>query len=161
MTSISSQIATMKTNTALADAKKEKTTTNDVTDSNMFLKLMLKQMESQDPTEPTDNSQWLAQMAQYSSLESMNNLNKSFGAVADQLSQMNDTIATNASITQTLSLVGKGVTLNIPETNEEGITTYKKVEGVVSEASFEDGESMITVDGKNYPIGYVQSIRTN
>lgn len=161
MTSISSQIATMKTNTALADAKKERTTTNDVTDSNMFLKLMLKQMESQDPTEPTDNSQWLAQMAQYSSLESMNNLNKSFGAVADQLSQMNDTIATNASITQTLSLVGKGVTLNIPETNEEGITTYKKVEGVVSEASFEDGESMITVDGKNYPIGYVQSIRTN
>ena len=161
MTSISSQIATMKTNTALADAKKEKTTTNDVTDSNMFLKLMLKQMESQDPTEPTDNSQWLAQMAQYSSLESMNNLNKSFGAVADQLSQMNDTIATNASITQTLSLVGKGVTLNIPETNEEGITTYKKVEGVVSEASFEDGESMITVDGKHYPIGYVQSIRTN
>ncbi|MGN0017599.1 MAG: flagellar hook assembly protein FlgD [Candidatus Gastranaerophilaceae bacterium] len=161
MTSISSQIATMKTNTALADAKKEKTTTNDVTDSNMFLKLMLKQMESQDPTEPTDNSQWLAQMAQYSSLESMNNLNKSFGAVADQLSQMNDTIATNASITQTLSLVGKGVTLNIPETNEEGITTYKKVEGVVSEASFEGGESMITVDGKNYPIGYVQSIRTN
>lgn len=161
MTSISSQIATMKTNTALADAKKEKTTTNDVTDSNMFLKLMLKQMESQDPTQPTDNSQWLAQMAQYSSLESMNNLNKSFGAVADQLSQMNDTIATNASITQTLSLVGKGVTLNIPETNEEGITTYKKVEGVVSEASFEDGESMITVDGKNYPIGYVQSIRTN
>ncbi len=161
MTSISSQIATMKTNTALADAKKERTTTNDVTDSNMFLKLMLKQMESQDPTEPTDNSQWLAQMAQYSSLESMNNLNKSFGAVADQLSQMNDTIATNASITQTLSLVGKGVTLNIPETNEEGITTYKKVEGVVSEASFEGGESMITVDGKNYPIGYVQSIRTN
>ena len=161
MTSISSQIATMKTNTALADAKKERTTTNDVTDSNMFLKLMLKQMESQDPTQPTDNSQWLAQMAQYSSLESMNNLNKSFGAVADQLSQMNDTIATNASITQTLSLVGKGVTLNIPETNEEGITTYKKVEGVVSEASFEDGESMITVDGKNYPIGYVQSIRTN
>ena len=161
MTSISSQNATMKTNTALADAKKERTTTNDVTDSNMCLKLMLKQMESQDPTEPTDNSQWLAQMAQYSSLESMNNLNKSFGAVADQLSQMNDTIATNASITQTLSLVGKGVTLNIPETNEEGITTYKKVEGVVSEASFEGGESMITVDGKNYPIGYVQSIRTN
>ena len=145
MTSISSQIATMKTNTALADAKKERTTTNDVTDSNMFLKLMLKQMESQDPTEPTDNSQWLAQMAQYSSLESMNNLNKSFGAVADQLSQMNDTIATNASITQTLSLVGKDVTLNIPETNEEGITTYTKVNGVVSEASFVGGESMVTI----------------
>ena len=72
MTSISSQIATMKTNTAISDAKQEKTTTtNDVTDSNMFLKLMLKQMESQDPTEPTDNSQWLAQMAQYSTLEAI------------------------------------------------------------------------------------------
>lgn len=75
MSSITSQITSMQTNTAIAESKQEKKGTNDVTDSNMFLKLMLKQMEQQDPTEPTDNSQWLAQMAQYSSLEAMNNLN--------------------------------------------------------------------------------------
>ena len=149
----------MKTNTALAEARREKTTNNDITDSNMFLKLMLKQMEYQDPTEPTDNSQWLAQMAQYSSLEAMNNLNTKFGSVADQLSKMNDTIATNASITQTLSLIGKDVVLNVPQTDEEGITTYKQIQGTVSEASFEGGDSLIKVDGRNYPIGYVKAIK--
>ncbi|MBQ3312106.1 hypothetical protein IJG72_08520 [bacterium] len=160
MTSISEQLAVMKTNTALAEAKRAKTTNNnDVTDSNMFLKLMLKQMEYQDPTEPTDNSQWLAQMAQYSSLEAMNNLNTKFGSVADQLSKMNDTIATNASITQTLSLIGKDVVLNVPQTDEEGITTYKQIQGTVSEASFEGGDSLIKVDGRNYPIGYVKAIK--
>ena len=85
MSSITSQITSMQTNTAIAESKQEKKGSNDVTDANMFLKLMLKQMEQQDPTEPTDNSQWLAQMAQYSSLEAMNNLNSSFGKVADQL----------------------------------------------------------------------------
>ena len=111
MSSITSQITSMQTNTAIAESKQEKKGTNDVTDSNMFLKLMLKQMEQQDPTEPTDNSQWLAQMAQYSSLEAMNNLNSSFSDVAKELSTMNDTIASNASITQTLSLISKYVIL--------------------------------------------------
>ena len=167
MSSITSQITSMQTNTAIAESKQEKKGTNDVTDSNMFLKLMLKQMEQQDPTEPTDNSQWLAQMAQYSSLEAMNNLNSSFGEVANQLKTMNETISSNASITQTLSLVGKDVTLNVPKTDEKGkvITDekgniqYDKVEGTVSEASFTDGTGYIKVGDKSYPIGYVDSIK--
>lgn len=122
MSSITSQLTQLQTNTAINESKQEKKGTNDVTDANMFLKLMLKQMEQQDPTEPTDNSQWLAQMAQYSSLEAMNNLNSSFSDVADQLKTMNETIASNASITQTLSLVGKDVTLNVPKTDENGKT---------------------------------------
>ena len=84
--SITSELTYMKTYSALQEAKQEKKGSNDVTDANMFLKLMLKQMEQQDPTEPTDNSQWLAQMAQYSSLEAMNNLNSSFSDVAKELS---------------------------------------------------------------------------
>ena len=167
MSSITSQITSMQTNTALAESKQEKKGTNDVTDANMFLKLMLKQMEQQDPTEPTDNSQWLAQMAQYSSLEAMNNLNTSFGKVADQLSYMNDIIASNASITQTLSLVGKEVTLQVPKVDENGKAVldekgnqvYNEVKGTVTEASFAGGEGIISIGDKSYPIGYVESIR--
>ena len=167
MSSITSQITSMQTKTAIPESKQEKKCTNDVTDSNMFLKLMLKQMDQQDPTEPTDYSQWLAQMAQYSSLEAMNNLNSSFGEVANQLKTMNETISSNASITQTLSLVGKDVTLNVPKTDEKGkvITDekgniqYDKVEGTVSEASFTDGTGYIKVGDKSYPIGYVDSIK--
>ena len=49
--SVTSQIAQMQSQTAIIESKQEKNTTNDMTDSNMFLKLMLKQMEQQDPTE--------------------------------------------------------------------------------------------------------------
>ena len=167
MSSITSQLTQLQTNTAINESKQEKKGTNDVTDANMFLKLMLKQMEQQDPTEPTDNSQWLAQMAQYSSLEAMNNLNSSFGKVADQLATMNDTIASNASISQTLSLVGKEVTLQVPKIDDKGKPVlddkgkqvYNEVKGTVTEASFAGGEGVISIGDKSYPIGYVESIR--
>lgn len=43
-----------------------------------FLKLLITQMRYQDPLSPMDNTQFLAQMAQFSSLEQMQNLNESF-----------------------------------------------------------------------------------
>ena len=43
-----------------------------------FLKLMLTQMQHQDPLQPMDNQQMVSQMAQFSSLEQMANMNKNF-----------------------------------------------------------------------------------
>lgn len=40
-----------------------------------FLKLLITQMQYQDPLNPMDNQQFMAQMAQFSSLEQMQNLN--------------------------------------------------------------------------------------
>ena len=75
VSSVYNQITDMKNATSQAEAadKAKNGIKNDMTDKNMFLKLMLKQMEYQDPTEPTSNEQWLSQMAQYSSLESAQN----------------------------------------------------------------------------------------
>jgi flagellar basal-body rod modification protein FlgD len=42
-----------------------------------FLKLLVTQMQNQDPTKPMDDTQFIAQLAQFSSLEQMQNLNKS------------------------------------------------------------------------------------
>ena len=36
-------------------------------DYTMFLQLMLAQLENQDPTSPMENTEWLSQLAQYSS----------------------------------------------------------------------------------------------
>ena len=156
---VTSMITQLQTTTAINDSKQPKTSTNDVTDSNMFLKLMLKQMEQQDPTEPTDNSQWLAQMAQYSSLEAMNNLNASFSEVSNQITALNDAVAQNSVISQTLSLVGKNVTLSVPEIDEDGNLQYHDLTGNVNEVSFENGQGLISVNGENYPIDCIKSIR--
>lgn len=160
MSSVNSVLSQMQTQTAINESKQDKKSTNDVTDSNMFLKLMLKQMEQQDPTEPTDNSQWLAQMAQYSTLEAMNNLNSSFGDVSNKLSSLNDSINSSNIISQTLSLVGKDVTVSVPVLNDQGkVTSYQDVKGTVDEVSFDNGAGKINVNGKTYSISDISSIR--
>ena len=71
MSSISTEITNMQNQTAYYNQQNKTTTNGMANDSNMFLTLMLQQLQNQDPTQPTDNTEWLAQLAQYSSLESI------------------------------------------------------------------------------------------
>ena len=77
-----------------------------------FLKLMLTQMQHQDPLDPMDNQQMVAQMAQFSSLEQMSNLNKNF----EQAS------ATTAFMDAT-RLLGKEIHISNPNYQEGGSAT--------------------------------------
>src|SRR3954470_21741146 len=43
-------------------------------DKDLFLKLMVEQLRHQDPMNPTDGNEWLAQMAQFNSVEQLGNL---------------------------------------------------------------------------------------
>lgn len=54
-----------------------------------FLQLLVLQMQNQDPLEPTDNAEMIAQLAQFSALEQMNNLNEKFAEFAGNLDQLN------------------------------------------------------------------------
>ena len=50
-----------------------------------FLKLLTTQMQSQDPTNPMDNSQFVSQLAQFSQLASMQDLNTSVNNLSGQI----------------------------------------------------------------------------
>ena len=50
-----------------------------------FLKLMTEQMKNQDPMKPTDNGEFLGQMAQFSSVSSLNKLEQTVSQLAQSL----------------------------------------------------------------------------
>ena len=116
---------------------------------------MLKQLENQDPTEPTDNTQWLSQLAQYSSLEQMTQLNEGISKCMNYMSSMYNDMSANSEITQTLSLIGKEVTVKDPD-DPSGT---RKISGKVSEASFEDGSGRIKIGSNFYSIANILTVK--
>ena len=105
-----------------------------------FLKLLMTQMTHQDPTEPMDNSQFIAQMAQFSSLEQMYNVSNGFNKMAS-IMQSNEAAGT----------LGKVVDLDV-----EG----EQVSGVVE--GFTRGENpQIQVNGNFYKMDYVRAVYSN
>lgn len=67
-----------------------------VLDKDAFLKLMLTQLQHQNPLEPMDNTEFIAQMAQFSSVEqlanistSMENMHMMTALISAQLDEMN------------------------------------------------------------------------
>ena len=159
--SVTSEITSMQNQTAFYKLQENKqNTTNSLTeanDSNMFLTLMLQQLQNQDPTEPTDNTEWLSQLAQYSSLEQMTKMNEGLENCTKYMASLYQDMTTSSEITQTLSLIGKDVTLKDPDDP----TGTKRISGTVTEASFEDGTGQIKVGDKYYSISYILNVKDN
>uniref|UniRef100_UPI0025499B54 flagellar hook capping FlgD N-terminal domain-containing protein n=2 Tax=Pseudomonadota TaxID=1224 RepID=UPI0025499B54 len=68
-----------------------------------FLKLLVAQMNNQDPLNPMDNAQVTSQMAQIQQVTSLSTVNTSINGLGSQLSQM--------QALQAVSLVGRGVSV--------------------------------------------------
>ncbi len=86
-----------KAATSAADRKAQGTL-----DKDAFLQLLVTQLRYQDPLSPMDDKQFIAQMAQFTSLEQMQNMNKSF-----QLSQSYNMIGKFVYTSKFNSMTGK------------------------------------------------------
>lgn len=81
-----------------------------------FLKLLLTQVQNQDPLNPMEDKEFVAQLAQFSSLEQLQNVN----------SILKDSLGTNATLTRTMntaaatSLIGKDVVIGTDTINFRG-----------------------------------------
>ena len=60
---------------------------NAAMDKNDFLKILITQLSHQDPTQPMQDKEFIAQMAQFSSLEQITNMSEGLSKVADLVSR--------------------------------------------------------------------------
>ena len=104
-----------------------------------FLKLLVAQMTSQDPLNPQKDTEFIAQMAQFSALEQA----KTMQSDVAQLRVEQLALQANA-------LIGRTVDLQTP--NETTAT------GIVSAIQMEAGTPKLIVDGQRYDLSQVLTI---
>lgn len=97
-----------------------KTSSNDALGKDAFLQLLVTQMKNQNPLEPQDNGEFVAQLAQFSSLESMQNLTTTVDGIAG--------LYQSSQALQASSLVGRSVIVNAGSTS---VDTTKGMTGSV------------------------------
>lgn len=106
-------------------------------DKDAFLQLLVAQMKYQDPLEPTSNTEYISQLATFSSLEEMQNLNSSM---------------TNM---QAANLVGKQVVMKV---TSEVTGTTTTVAGYVDYVTRENNKTYLVVNGNPYSIDDLESV---
>lgn len=104
-----------------------------------FLKLLVAQLSAQDPLNPVSNTDFAAQMAQFSTLQSTQAMQTDLSAVQAGL-----------ALLEAGSFLGK--TVNVQDSNGQAVS------GTVTAVQYQGGAPTITVNGQSYDISQVTSV---
>ncbi len=105
-------------------------------DKDAFLQLLVTQMKYQDPLNPSTDTQFVEQLATFSQLEQMQNLNQTY------------------SNSQAFGLVGMYV--DVAETDSAGKTSIKS--GYVDYVVLSNGKAQLSIDGSLYSTDQLQQV---
>lgn len=139
MASVHDQIVANQNNSTVTKVTQNQNkgiTSSSSVSSQDFLYLLTQQLQYQDPMNPMDNSEMLAQEAQFSTLEQMEALTSSFSKFS--------------SVYQANSLLGQTIEVEI-----DGDTTKGKVEFI----DYSDAKgASVSINGKMYPLSSVTKV---
>ena len=105
---------------------------------NAFLELMVAQLNNQNPLEPQDNQAFVAQLAQFSSVEGLDNLNTTAESIMNEYTS-------NAAL-QASSLVGQSV---IVEGNDTGLLVSGGVVSGYTELEASNSDMVLNIENAN------------
>lgn len=111
-------------------------------DKEAFLRLLVEQLKNQDPMNPQDSSQFIAQLATFSSLEQLTNLNEG----VQQMKHCQDMM-------QASTLIGKQVEI---QTDDDAI-----VSGTVEKVVVGSDNVKVFVDGHSYDMDTITLIEAD
>jgi flagellar basal-body rod modification protein FlgD len=116
-------------------------------DRDAFMQLLVTQMQNQDPLEPQGNEEFIAQLASFSSLEQMEQMNENLTSLA-LLQQSN---ALLSQLSESSSLIGQQVNWNDTENGTSGT-------GVVESVRLQDGLTFLKIGGQDVPLFTVTDV---
>lgn len=122
--------------TSSTESKTGINATGNSMDKESFLQLLVAQMQYQDPLEPTSNTEYISQYAQFSQVESMQNM------------------ASSMDLQRAGSLVGQQV--YVQTTTPSGESKY--VFGKVDYVTFEGGKAYVYINEQRYSLDEVETV---
>ena len=148
------------TNNAITDSmylvnkqRDQRKTGPDTMGKDAFMKILIAQMANQDPTNPMKDTEFVAQMAQFSSLEQTMNLAKAFEKFADSQNQ--------SQLIQYNSFVGKEIRWHevSDKKDENDKPIINEGTGVIQSVKYIDGSVVFTMaDGKELSPGNISEV---
>lgn len=151
---------TKVTNTSITDdlyysnyRKPTKQTGNSELGKDAFLQLLITQLQHQDPTNPMDDREFISQMAQFSSLEQMQNMTKAMESLVSSQQQ--------SQMMNYATFIGKEVKWHeiTEEKDEKGNPVVNEGTGVIESLKFVDGSVVFKLaDGKEISPGNISGI---
>ena len=121
-----------------------------------FLKILITQLQNQDPTSPMDDKEFISQMAQFSSLEQMQNMTKAMESLLSSQQQTQLMSYTN--------FIGKEIKWHeiSEKLDENNKNIIEEGKGVITELKFKDENPIFVLDtGKEISAGSISSVLSN
>nr|WP_248926370.1 flagellar hook capping FlgD N-terminal domain-containing protein [Paenibacillus hamazuiensis] len=128
-----------KTNVANAGTSTEKDKNSLGQDA--FLKILITQLKNQDPSQPLQDKEFIAQMAQFTSVEQLTNMSNEMKLLRQSLGFAS-------------SLIGKEIAWTLKDSNGQTVTKS----GVVESISVKDGVQSAEVKGEKIPLEQITKI---
>lgn len=104
-----------------------------------FMKLLMEQLKNQDPMKPMEDKEFITQLAQFSSLESI-----------DALTEQMEALTGSQMLVQAATLIGKPATAKL--------TSGEIVTGTISQVKMIDGKPTAVINGKDIDTSLITTI---
>ncbi|MEV9640233.1 flagellar hook assembly protein FlgD [Mammaliicoccus sciuri] len=131
----------------------ERKTGPDTMGKDAFMKILIAQLTNQDPTNPMKDNEFIAQMAQFSSLEQTMNMAKAFEKFAEAQNQ--------SQLIQYNSFIGKDVKWHevTDKKDEDGKPIINEGTGNIQSIKYVNGSIVFTLeDGKELTPGNISEV---